>query len=60
MLKEHMNFNVKDWEENIWINSHNCRLFNRKMYFCNPYCNVFRNMYFEYRVAVPPKCFIFK
>ncbi len=60
MLIEHIHLNVKDWEENMWINSHNLRLFNRKLYFSNPYYDVFRNMYFKDRVVVPPKCFVFR
>lgn len=55
-----MNFNRKDWEEIMWINGHECRLFHRKLYFSNPYYDVFRNMYFKDRVAESPKCFIFR
>ena len=61
MLTEHMNFNRKDWEELMWINDNHRGLFgSRKFYFSNPYYDVFRNMYFKDRVAVPSKCFVFR
>ena len=58
MLREHINFKRKGWEEIMWINNHEYRLFRCKFHYLNPYFDVFRNMYFKNRVAVPPKCFI--
>ena len=55
-----MNFNFKDWFEIMWINGDHCKLLGRKIYYSNPYYDVFRNLYFKDKVVVPPKCFIFR
>ena len=48
-----MNLNMRDWFEIMWINGDHCKLLGRKIYYSNPYYDVFRNF-------VPPKCFVFR
>ena len=59
-MKCHMNLNMKDWYEIMWINGDHCKLLGRKIYYSNPYDDFFRNLYFKDKVAVPPKCFVFR
>ena len=60
MLIEHRNFNRKDYEVIMQINSDNYRLFHCKFYFFNPHYDIFRNMYFKNRVGDLPKSFVLR
>lgn len=54
MLIEHMNFNCKDWEEIMRINTTHCRMFGHKAIYMLGISPSFHDM----RFMVVPRCWL--